>query len=159
MRLVFRKNALLSKLADELFASGLVSPLREDGTPSIYGTSEEVWVFIPDNTPQEVIDQITAIVTAHDPTPPPPTLQSLKMTTDKTQITADGVDTASITITLEPAGTGITTVDVLVDGPPVTEVEVTNNQATFEFTATDPGKYMIECISGEVRKHIFVEAV
>lgn len=71
MKLVIKKpNCLLAKLADELFNAGLVSPLQEDDTPSIQGTSEEVWIFIPDESPPEVIDQITAIVEAHDPTPP-----------------------------------------------------------------------------------------
>ncbi|MCM8900627.1 hypothetical protein KVG29_05210 [Caldicoprobacter algeriensis] len=71
MKLTFRKTVLLDKLADELFASSLVPPLQHDGTASIQGTNEEVWIFVPDNTPKEIIDQITTIVNAHDPTPPP----------------------------------------------------------------------------------------
>jgi hypothetical protein len=70
MKLVFTKHVILSKLADELFNSGLVSPLTEEGTPSIQGTEGQVYIYVPDDTPQEVIAQITSIVEAHNPTPP-----------------------------------------------------------------------------------------
>lgn len=70
MRLTFRKQVLLSKLADELLNSGLVQPLTEEGASAIRGTKNEVYIYIPDDTPQEVIGQIATIVEAHDPTPP-----------------------------------------------------------------------------------------
>jgi len=162
MKLTYTKTVLLSKLHDELLAAGVVVAGRDrvEGKPDDTGvTCSEVYITIPDDAPKEIIDQIETVVNAHDPTLPPPPLQSIKITTDKIEIIADGVDTATITVTLEPAGTGITTIDVLVDGSPVAEVDVVDDVATFEFTATDPGKYMIEVISGEVRNHIFIKAV
>lgn len=86
-------------------------------------------------------------------------LRNLKIVADKNQIMSDGVDVATITIILEPTGTGIDVIDVLVDGLPVTEVKVINDVATFEFSATDPGKYMIEAISGQVRNYVFIKVV
>lgn len=147
MKIYLNKAINLSKLQDELLLQGLIEPGYYFG---------EDYFIAPDDADMSAIQ---AVIDAHDPTPPPPPLQSINITTDKTEIVADGIDTATITITLEPGGAGINTVDVLVDGPPVTEVDVIDDVATFEFTATDPGKYMIEVISGDVRDHIFVKAV
>lgn len=91
---------------------------------------------------------------------PLPSLQSFTITTDKPQITADGADTAIITISLNPTGTGIEMIDILVDGVPIHELTpVVNDVATFEFSATDAGKYIIEAISGKVRDYILIKAV
>lgn len=81
MKLTFNKSVLLSKLADELYQSGLVQPLYDDGISSVQGTSEEVWIYVPDDTPQEDVDKIAAIVESHDPTPPPyqPTVEEQLM--------------------------------------------------------------------------------
>ncbi len=157
MKLIYTKTHILSKLHDELLAAGI--PLDNGGASPVQGIGDEIYIYVADSIPQATIDQITAIVNAHDPTPPPSLLQSLNITADKAQITADGIDTATIIITLEPAGTGVTAVDVLVDGPPVTEIDIIDNVAIFEFTATDAGKYMVEVISGNIRNHIFVKAV
>lgn len=70
-KLIFRKQVSLGKLTDELIRTGCIRPVQDDGTSSVQGNNEEVWVYIPDNMPQEVIEQITAIVNAHDPTPLP----------------------------------------------------------------------------------------
>ena len=71
MKLTFKKQCLLSKLADELISNG-INPIRENNTSAIHGTETEVYIYIPDDTPQDMIDQITTIVNAHDPTPLPP---------------------------------------------------------------------------------------
>jgi len=74
MKLTYTKTVLLSKLHDELLATGVIVAGRDrvegkpDGTEV---TCSEAYIYIPDDTPQEVIDQIGTIVNAHDPTPLP----------------------------------------------------------------------------------------
>lgn len=85
--------------------------------------------------------------------------KDLEMTVDKPEILANSTDTATITVKLIPAGTGITQIDVLLDGPPITEVDVIDDIATIEFTAIDPGKYLIETACNNVRRYVFVKAV
>ena len=62
------KGANTNKLHDELIAAGIRPwPVESKGV--------DVYLGMPDNTPKEVLDQIAAIVAAHDPAPPvqPPT--------------------------------------------------------------------------------------
>lgn len=62
MRLHY-SNVHPNKLHDEIRAAGINPwPVESKGS--------EVWLGLPDNTPQTTIDQINAIVSAHDPTPP-----------------------------------------------------------------------------------------
>jgi len=68
MKLTFERQAMLSKLADELILIG-VDPVQTDGASAIQGSLTEVYIFIPDDTSQVVIDRITTVVNAHDPTP------------------------------------------------------------------------------------------
>jgi hypothetical protein len=67
MKLTFQKKCLLAKLHDELVGAGL-SPLQEDETTAVQGTETEVFIYVPDNTPESVITQITTIVNNHVPT-------------------------------------------------------------------------------------------
>ena len=69
MKLTFERQAMLSKLADELILIG-VDPVQTDGASAIQGSLTEVYIFIPDDTSQVVIDRITTVVNAHDPIPP-----------------------------------------------------------------------------------------
>lgn len=71
MQLTFTKTVLLSKLHDELLEAGAVID-RIEGKPDGTGlTCAEVYVHVPDDTPQEVVSQIETIVALHNPTPPP----------------------------------------------------------------------------------------
>lgn len=69
MKLTYQKVALLSKLHDELLAAGI--PLDNGGASPVQGKENEVYIYVADDTSQTVIDQITAIINAHNPTPPP----------------------------------------------------------------------------------------
>lgn len=70
MKLTYQKQVSLSKLNDELIVAN--TPLENGEASPVQATENEVYIFVPDGTPQEVIDQITDIVTNHDPTPLPP---------------------------------------------------------------------------------------
>lgn len=82
-----------------------------------------------------------------------------ELSADKYEIMSDGIDTSTISISIQPPEANVDYVDVLVDGPPVTEVDVVNGQATFEFSATDPGKYMVEVVCQNLRNYIFIKVV
>lgn len=69
MKLTYTKANLLTKLHDELIAAGI--PLDNGGLSPVQGKDDEIYIYVADDTPQTTIDQITAIVNAHDPTPPP----------------------------------------------------------------------------------------
>ena len=71
MRLHY-KGVNTNKLHDELIAAGIRAwPVESKGS--------DTWIGMPDDTPKEVLDQIAAIVAAHDPAPVPvvpvPTLE------------------------------------------------------------------------------------
>lgn len=63
-RLHFTKPHRLTKLHDELIAAGL-TPERVEGTPD----GSEAWITVADNIDPAAV---TAIVAAHNPTPPAP---------------------------------------------------------------------------------------
>jgi hypothetical protein len=61
----FVKPHDINKLREELEAQGVV-------ILDLAHTEEEIWIGIPDDAPQSMIDTVNAVVAAHDPTPPPP---------------------------------------------------------------------------------------
>lgn len=84
MVLQYQKSILLSKLHDELLAAGLLAAGRDrvEGTPNPDVTKQtctDVSIYIPDDTPQMTIDQIVAIVNAHDPGPNLADVQAAKI--------------------------------------------------------------------------------
>jgi hypothetical protein len=62
MRLHYDMPNILSKLHDELISAGIISNAVE-------GLGNDIWITMPDLTSQIVINQISAIVNAHNPTP------------------------------------------------------------------------------------------
>lgn len=55
----------IDKLRNELETAGVVILY-------LAHTDEEIWIGIPDDAPQEMIDACNTVVANHDPTPPPP---------------------------------------------------------------------------------------
>lgn len=61
-RLAYTRPHALDKLHDELLTASLMPELVE-------GDGAKLWLTFPDNVDQAAVDKV---VTAHDPTPPPP---------------------------------------------------------------------------------------
>ncbi len=88
----------------------------------------------------------------------PPLPIEFKIAADKTEITADGQDKAVITATIPD---GINTAYVLVNGPPIQELPVVDNQVQFEVTAEpeEVGLHKVEIAAGQHQGYVIVEAV
>lgn len=67
MKLAFNKTCLGSKLLGELLSARIS---LETGISPVQTSEGVTYVYVPDTTPQEVINQINTIVETHDPTPP-----------------------------------------------------------------------------------------
>lgn len=65
MKLAYNKRCLGDKLLNELLYAGIK---LETGISPVQTGEAITYIYVPDDTPQEVLDQITAIVEAHDPT-------------------------------------------------------------------------------------------
>lgn len=79
----------------------------------------------------------------------------LQLSVDKTQINAGG----TITVTVKSIPSLDVTVDLLIDGPPINELVLVGGVGQDTFTFVDVGKYLIEVLHGDIRKHLFVEVV
>ncbi len=85
-------------------------------------------------------------------------LKTVVLTADKTQIVANGIDAATVTATVTG---GATVAYVLVNGPPNTEVPVTDGKAVFDVSVApeDAGNILVEVAAGDKKSFIILKAV
>jgi len=87
---------------------------------------------------------------------------NFSVTSDKSEITADGTDTATITGTIEPTALGdeIDTVYMRIENSTERESSFINGEVVFEFATEVTGKYQIELdADGLATGRVYVEAV
>jgi hypothetical protein len=158
----FNKANNLDKLHNELLeAIPSIRPVadingRYIALATLQGLGDDIYITVPDETNEA---EIQAVINAHDPTPIPPGLEAFIVSTDKTQIEANNIDMATVTITLQPPGTEIPTVDILVDACPVDEIDVSGDEAVFQFRTADPGKYFVEVVFGQIKNYLLIKAI
>jgi hypothetical protein len=87
----FVKEHDIAKLWSELEAAGVV-------ILDMYHTETEIWIGIPADAPQEMIDAVNTVVANHDPTPlpPPPTPDEIVIQELQAATTLDEVKAALI---------------------------------------------------------------
>jgi len=91
---------------------------------------------------------------------PTPAIHDITLTADKTQITANGTDAATITATFD--GTEVDTFNyyITIDGEVCETVEpITNAEVVREFTSETVKVFKLDFHAGDLSKTIFVEAV
>jgi hypothetical protein len=98
---------------------------------------------------KEVLESGSTIEGYHD------SLYHIKVTSDKVQITADGIDAAAITVSLydylDVAQIITVTASVTVDNGEPQLVEVTDGTVSFPFTSAEPGDFAIKATAENMR--------
>ena len=92
---------------------------------STYGPERPVSIWLEDSAAESEMTTAEALAAAHDP---------VFLTVDKTHIAADGVDTATITVSASQSGAPVT---LVVAGTPVS-VTFINGIGTVTITSADP---------------------
>ncbi len=89
-----------------------------------------------------------------------PTISNITLTADKTQITADGTDAATITATFDGVEVDTFVSYITIDGEVCETVEpITGGEVVREFTSAVAKVFKIDFYAGGLSKTIFVGAV
>jgi hypothetical protein len=141
-----------STLLSEGWLPGINSkPSYDPETEGLQGPSYDIQA-------EQVVANYTAIPKP-EPLPVVPSVLSIGLTADKTEITADGEDAVTVTATIE--GTEVDSIPcyVTVNGPPAEEAEVISGQVVREFATTEVGLFRVDYFCGDKQATIFIKGV
>ena len=105
-------------------------------------------------------DRIVKTYTVEAIPEPTPEITDITLAADKTQITANGADAATITATFDGTEVDTYTCYITIDGEVCETVEpITGGEVVREFTSETAKVFKLDFYAGGLSKTIFVEAV
>ncbi len=99
------------------------------------------------------------VVAKPEPVEPDAYIGGITLTADKAQITANGVDTATVTATFDGHNVDSIPCYITVNGPPAEQAEISGGEVVREFVSEEAGFFRVDVFAGDAQKTIFIEAV
>ncbi len=107
----------------------------------------------------EQVDANYTAVPKPEPEPVEPSVSSISLATDKTEVTADGEDFATVTAIVAGVNVDSFVCYVTVDGPPAEEFDIVDGQVVSEFSAEEEGLFRVDYFCGDKQATLFIKGV
>ena len=85
-------------------------------------------------------------------------LHAVRLTADKEEILADGVDVVTLTLETIPENADVEFAYIMVNGPPVVQEPVVDGRVEVELCTTEPGFHKVEIAAGGKSAFIIIVA-